>query len=274
MKKGNDVRPGGSGPLLEGRELDYRYSRTSEAKWAVRKTSLRLRRGDFAALIGPNGCGKSTLLRLLAGVLEPEGGRVALDGRDLGTFDRRCLARRIAYVPQAQATAFPFSVLEVVLTGRSPYTARFRFENPRDHEIALEALDTLGVADLAERPITELSAGERQLVAVARALAQAAECLLLDEPSASLDLKHRAWLIATLSRLRDGGMTVLMVTHDLDRIDPDFDRLYMMAGGEIAFEGPPSQILTEDRLAHVYDDPCVKTHHAGKRTFVWSEADR
>ncbi|MFQ5791208.1 MAG: ABC transporter ATP-binding protein, partial [Acidobacteriota bacterium] len=181
-------------------------------------------------------------------------------------------ATRIAYVPQAQTTVFPFTALEVVLTGRSPYTSRFRFENAQDRVVALESLAAVDARHLAERPVTELSGGERQLVAVARALSQQADCLLLDEPSASLDLKHRAQVLSTLRRLREEqGMTGLVVTHDLQFLDPGFDRVYAMRNGRIVAEGAPVEVLREEELAQVYDDRHVRTRRVEGRTFVWSE---
>jgi iron complex transport system ATP-binding protein len=223
-------------------------------------------------LIGPNGCGKSTLLRLLAGLLRPWEGLVALDGAAIGSIPRRRLATRIAYVPQAQTTVFPFTALEVVLTGRTPYTPRFTLEGERARTIAMEALGALGAQQLAARPMTELSGGEKQLVGVARALAQQPELLLLDEPAASLDLKHRAQLVAALRRLREErGLTTLVVTHDLELLDPAFDHVFAMRGATLAAEGAPRDVLREERLKEIYEDTHVRACRVDGRTFVWSE---
>jgi ABC-type cobalamin/Fe3+-siderophores transport system ATPase subunit len=139
-------------------------------------------------------------------------------------------------------------------------------------ERAAQALETVGIAHLAPRRVTEISSGERQLVAVARALAQEPECLLLDEPSASLDLKHRASLIRTLVELRRrSGLTVLMVTHDLALLDPGFDVVFAMRDGRIAVHGSPPVVLREVVLADIYDDAHVRTSRVEGRTFVWSE---
>jgi iron complex transport system ATP-binding protein len=162
--------------------------------------------------------------------------------------------------------------LEVVLTGRSPYTSRFRFENEHDRSVAFEALDAVDARHVATRPITELSGGERQLVAVARALAQEADCLLLDEPAASLDLKHRAQLFRVLRRLKEERrLTVLVVTHDLLLVDPSFDFLFGMRGGRLVAKGSLSEVLQEDNLVRIYDDTHVRTHRVNGRTFVWSD---
>lgn len=256
--------------LMEGRELRYSYA--AAAPEVVSGASLSLTRGKLSALVGANGSGKSTLIRLLAGLFEPTGGAVFFGGVPLASIDARLRARRIAYVPQTVATVFPFSVLEVVLTGRSPYTTRFRFENRHDIEVGREALAAVDALHLASRPVTELSGGERQLVTLARALAQEPDCLLLDEPSAALDLKHRAGLVRHLRRLRDErGMTALIVTHDLLLLDPAFDHVFAMRDGTIKASGVPTDVLREDVLADIYGDEHVRARHAFGRTFVWSE---
>ena len=255
--------------LLEARRVHYAYALGVEA---VRAASLSIEQGAFCALVGPNGSGKSTMLRLLAGILAPSEGEILFEDSPLSAIDRRRLATRISYVPQSQNTVFPFTALEIVLTGRSPYTSRFQFESDADRKVAREALATVDALSLESRPITELSGGERQLVAVARALAQDADCMLLDEPSSSLDLKHRARLIAVLRRLREErGLTTLMVTHDLQLLDPGFDYLYAMHAGEIVAEGAPSAVLQEDRLMEIYDDARVRSRRVDGRTFIWSE---
>ncbi len=234
--------------------------------------SLTIARGSFTGLIGPNGCGKSTLLRLLTGILLPQRGRVLYEGRPLESIPRRERATLVAYVPQQQRSVFPFTALEVVLTGRTPYGSRFRFESEADRKVAMRALDDVGASHLAPRPVTELSGGEQQMVSVARALAQSAGVLLLDEPAASLDLKHRAQLGAALRRLRvERGLTALVVTHDLQMLDSSFDALFAMREGRIVAQGPPSDVLREDVLAGAFDDSRVRTGRIGGRTFVWSE---
>jgi iron complex transport system ATP-binding protein len=271
-RKINDTgasRDGGD-VLLEARELHFAYA--AGLPEVVRGASLNLRRGVLAALIGANGSGKSSLIRLLCGLVQPARGEVVFDGVPLPSLDARLRARRIAYVPQASAGVFPLTALEVVFMGRSPYTSRFRFENERDLAVAHDALAAVDAAHLAARSVTELSGGERQLVALARALAQEPECLLLDEPSAALDLKHRAGLIRHLTRLRDErGITALIVTHDLQLLDPAFDQVFAMRDGAVASSGTPAEVLRDEVLAEVYADEHVRARQAFGRTFVWSE---
>jgi iron complex transport system ATP-binding protein len=264
----NDERR--TGTLLEARELHFAYA--PGLPEVVRGATLALGRGLLAALIGANGSGKSSLIRLLGGVSHPARGEVLFDGVPLRALEPRVRARRIAYVPQASASVFPLTALEVVLMGRSPYTSRFRFENERDISVAHDALAAVDAAHLAARSVTELSGGERQLVALARALAQEPECLLLDEPSAALDLKHRAGLIRHLGRLRDErGITALIVTHDLQLLDPAFDQVFAMLDGAVAASGAPAEVLQDEVLARVYADEHVHARQAFGRTFVWSE---
>ena len=254
--------------ILSASGLEFAY----ETVPVIQGVSIDVTRGHFCGLIGPNGCGKSTLLRLVSGVAAPRAGSVVFEGKPLESIEPRERAKRIGYVPQQQVRVFPFTALEVVLTGRSPYTSRFRFESARDREIAGEALAAVGAEHLAERAITELSGGEQQMVAVARALAQEASLLLLDEPAAALDLKHRAQLLSALQRLREEReLTVVVVTHDLQMLDATFDHLFAMRDGRLVAEGSANDVLQESTLADVYQDPHVRARRVEGRTFVWSE---
>lgn len=254
-------------PIIEARGLNFSYS----VGPVVIDADLALPRGSMGAMIGANGSGKSTLIRLLAGLTKPSSGVVNFNGAPLSELDARLRAKHIAYVPQASPIIFPFTALEVVLTGRSPYYGRFRFESQKDKEIALAALEALDAGHIAERAVTELSGGECQLVTVARALAQEPEVMFLDEPASSLDLKHRAQLMRSLRRLRDeGNITVLTVTHDLMLLNETFDLLFAMKCGRVLASGVPDAILNDSLLGEVYDTP-VRTMRNEGRIFVWSE---
>lgn len=256
-----------TGSLVEARGLSFSYASLP----AVVDVTLSLPRGAMGTLIGANGSGKSTLIRLLAGLLSPAGGEVVFAGAPLSNLHPRERAKVIAYVPQSTSNVFPFTALEVVLTGRSPYSGRFRFESSRDEQIALGALAALDAAHLANRQITELSGGERQLVTVARALAQEPDLLLLDEPASALDLKHRTQLTRALRRLRDErGISILLITHDLMLLDSAADLIFAMKGGRLVASGAPQTVLTEKVLGEVYDAP-IRTMRSEGRTFVWSE---
>jgi iron complex transport system ATP-binding protein len=251
---------------FEAHGLGYAYA---GGPLVVRDVSLMVPPGSMTAVIGANGSGKSTLIRVLAGLLRPLAGRILLDGVLLDDWQPRLRARRIAYVPQSTSTVFPFQVIDLVLSGRTPHTLRFRFESAHDLEKAREALETVGAAHLAGRCFTSLSGGERQMVILARALAQEPRLLLLDEPSSSLDLKHRADLIRTLTRLRGTKhLSVIMITHDL-QLTGSFDQLLALRSGEVAAAGTPDEVLRDHLLREVYGDPNVRSQRMGDQTLVW-----
>ena len=256
-------------PILEARHLEFAYVPRPPI---LADLSLSLHPGALCAFIGSNGSGKSTLIRLLAGILKPASGDVLLHGRSLAKTPPQEAARSLAYVSQSFTMVFPFTALEVVLTGRSPHRPPFRLENEHDRAVAMEALSLVEASHLAERPVTALSSGERQLVAVARALAQQPRCLLLDEPSASLDLRHRIVLMRTLVRLRDTlGLAICVVTHDLHLIDNSFDRVLALRDGQLIVDERPEKVLNDATLAAVYGDPSIRTQSFEGRTLIWCD---
>ena len=221
--------------------------------------SFDVRRGDFLSILGPNGCGKSTLLRLMTGILKPQQGALFLDDRPLSGFHRKDLARLIGYVPQETAWLFPFTVMEVVLMGRTPYLHAWGFEAERDLEIARYALQQTDVLHLENKPITAISGGERQRVLIARALAQEPALLLLDEPNAHLDLYHQIEVFRILQRQREQqGTTVVSVSHDLNLAAAFSSTLVLMTerspgtGNHVAACGPPAEVLTESSIQQVF----------------------
>lgn len=253
--------------IVEAQSVVFAYAATP----VVNDVSLTVPRGAVGALIGANASGKSTLIRLLAGLLTPSSGQVLIDDVPLMSIPLRERGKRIAYVPQSTTMVFPFTALEVVLTGRSPYSGRFSFENHDDKQIALAALEILDAAHLAHRPVTELSGGERQLVTVARALAQEPDVMLLDEPASALDLKHRTQLARALRRLSDErNIAALTITHDLMLLDSVADLVFAMKCGRIVAAGAPETVLVENVLSDVYDAR-VRAERRGERTFIWSE---
>lgn len=253
--------------VIAARNVSFAYATTP----VLSDVSLSLPRGAVGALIGANGSGKSTLIRVLAGLLAPASGEVLVDGVPLASIALRERAKRIAYVPQSTPTVFPFTGMEVVLTGRSPYSGRFSFESKDDKEIALAALESLDAGHLANRPVTALSGGEHQLITVARALAQEPDVMMLDEPASALDLKHRTQLARALRRLSDErGIAALMITHDLMLLDAAADLIFAMKCGRMIATGQPETVLSEPILSDIYDAR-VRTERTRERIFVWSE---
>ena len=215
----------------------------------VDRVSASVERGEWVALIGPNGAGKTTLLRAIAGLLRHDG-RVSLLGRDAATLDRRERARLLAVVPQTPETPPWLTVAEYVLMGRTPHLGPLARESAADRDAAWHALERLQLEELAERPLGTLSGGERQRAVVARALAQEASIVLLDEPTAALDIGHQQQALELLDDLRGpDGLTLVAAMHDLTLAAQYADRVLMLSDGGIVADGPPVEVLTEAMLA-------------------------
>jgi len=255
--------------LLSAVDVAFGYRHAS--RHAVVGVSLDVSPGAFVGILGPNGSGKTTLLRLLAGLLPPRSGRVTLDGRPIARWPRRELARRIAVVPQEVHPAFDYTVMEMALMGRFPHLGAFSVEGPDDIRIAREALDATGALQFEARKFSTLSGGEKQRVILAGALAQQADILLLDEPTASLDPGHQldiASLLVDLNRSR--GLTFVVATHDLNLAASMCADLLMLRNGLAIASGRTSDVLTGPNLERLYDlEADVHFHdRAGHLTIV------
>ena len=249
----------------------YRRRRDGPADFSLRDVSLVIPRASLTGLLGPNGCGKTTLLKVLAGIIAPDAGTVTLDDRPLAAMSKRQVARRIAVVPQETHPAFDFSVLEMVLMGRHPHLGRLQLEGPEDFAIAADALAATGTAHLADRGYMTLSGGEKQRVVIAGALTQSADVLLLDEPTASLDLGYQldvASLLGTLKRER--GVTMVLATHDLNLAASLCDSLVLLREGRVLAQGPTRDVLTPTMVRELYGVDADVTFHdrAGHLTVV------
>ncbi len=219
------------------------------------ETHLALARGEMVGLLGPNGTGKTTLLRLAAGTIQPQQGKILLDGRDLRTLPRREMARRLAVLPQQVNTPFAFTVRELVSLGRTPHLAFLGTERPTDQQAIQQALEVTQTEPLAGRIFNELSGGEKQRVALAMALAQQPDLLLLDEPTAHLDLKYQISMLDLLQRLnREQGLTIFAALHDLNLAARYFPRLVLFQHGIVA-DGAPVEVLQSRLLSRVYEVP-------------------
>ncbi len=218
----------------------------------LRGVTLTLRQGEALALAGPNGAGKTTLLRAATGVVSLAAGSVRLGGTSLDQLTARERAQRLAVVPQEIALTFPFTVAEMVLMGRAPHLPRLGFETQDDIAAARAAMARVGVEQLADRSVLEISGGERQLVLFARALAQEAQVLLLDEPTAHLDLHHRLRLLDQVQQFVAAGGSALVVSHDLGLAARSCGRAALLAEGRLVAEGDPTEVFSPARLREVF----------------------
>jgi iron complex transport system ATP-binding protein len=241
--------------VIELRDVTVEY----RGRAVVRGVDLDIAAGERVALIGPNGAGKSTLLRVLTGLVKPAGGRALLGGTSIDNLDRGAIARRLAVVPQQATLPFATRVEEVVALGRLPHEDPFRGARPADRAATAAAIERVGVGHLLGRDARELSLGERQLVLLALAVAQAAPVLVLDEPTVHLDLRHQVGTMELLVDLnvRD-GTTILAVLHDLGLAAIFFPRLVLIDAGRIVADGSPAEVLTPDRIRDVFGvDPSI-----------------
>jgi len=253
--------------LLRADSVTYVHDRRADGGTAlpgVQDVTVRVERGGVVGILGPNGSGKTTLLRLLAGMLRPDSGAVTLNGTNLTAIPRAALARSIAVVPQETHLAFDYSVLEIALMGRYPHLGTFALEGPRDVAIAREALEATGTLALERRSFATLSGGEKQRVVIASALAQQAEILLLDEPTASLDLGYQFDVAALLARLnRERGLTIVVATHDLNFAAALCASVVMLSAGRVVAAGPTDDTITALSIQALYGVVAdVYPHHA------------
>lgn len=222
------------------------------ARPALNQVSLTIPAGNITAILGPNGSGKTTLLRLLLGVLQPATGQVLLGGRPRSAFSRAEQSRLIGLVPQSEHVPFDFTVLEYVLLGRAPYLGPLDLPGPEDRRIAGQSLEKVGIGHLAERAVPSLSGGELQLATIARTLAQAPRMLLLDEPTAHLDLGNQGRLLQIMRDLRDAGGTLVVTTHDPNLAASVADLTVLMKDGQVLCSGSTEEVLTAPWLSQLY----------------------
>ncbi len=235
--------------MIEVRSIFFRYHQD----WVLQDVSFRIEKGEFIGVIGPNGSGKTSLLKILYRLLIPQRGEVFCAGIPLRKMERVEIARKIAVVPQETHSLFPFRVMEVVLMGRSPYLGHLMFESKRDMEVARRALEWTDTLPFAERSIDELSGGERKRVFIARALAQEPEVILLDEPTATLDIHHQIDFLQRIFDLnREKGLTIIMASHDINLASEFCDRLILLQAGKIDQIGTPSEVITKRNIERVY----------------------
>ena len=229
-------------PAIAAHDLHYEV----DAATLLEGVSLRADKGQLVGLIGPNGSGKSTFLKAISGQIRSQGGTVSLDGNDIRTLSARQVAASLALVPQIAPYTYGFTSLELVLMGRYPHLGRFQMEGKEDDRIARNAMRLTETEPFAERTLDTMSGGERQRVFVSRALAQGPRVLLLDEPTANLDVLHQIKVFELVRRLVDSGLTAVAAIHDLNLAARYSDRLVLLSGGRMLAEGPVEAVLTPE----------------------------
>jgi len=231
-------------------DIGFRYNE----QWVLRHISFAVSTGEFMGIIGPNGSGKTTLLKIIDGIFCPPEGDIHISGISCRHFKRIDLARRIAVVPQETLMTFPFTVQEIVLMGRSPHLGKLNFERKKDFRIAEESMTATDTVSFRNRSITTLSGGERQRVLIARALAQEPQILLLDEPTALLDIRHQMDFFDLIKKLnKNQSLTVIAVTHDINLASTYCDRVMLLKSGHMHGIGSPSDVITESNIKEVYE---------------------
>lgn len=238
---------------FQTRDLFVRYGRAR--RMALAGVTMAVPDGALYAVLGPNGSGKSTLMRALMGMVRPVAGTTLIGGRETQDWTRMELARAVGAVPQAEHPAFPISVRDFVAMGRYPHLGPLRRESDADRDAVGEALARCDVVDLVARDVTTLSGGELQRVRIARALAQEPSALVLDEPTASLDVRHEMSIFQLLRESTDRGMTVLLITHHINLAARFADRLLLLHEGRVAAEGEINEVFQEGILKRVYRWP-------------------
>lgn len=239
--------------LLEIKNLSFNYPGSPLSKRVLNEISFNVKKGEFVSILGPNGSGKTTLLKILAKLLTPTQGILSLNDIDYTEFKSKDFFKIIGYVPQKFYSIFPYTVFEIVLMGRTPYFGAYGFENDQDIYQVNTVLKLLEIEELAHKSINEISGGELQKVIIARALAQNAEILLLDEPSTHLDLKHQITIFNHLKEINSAGRTIISVSHDINLSALYSDRIIFIKEGSILEDGAISEVFTEKIIRKTFD---------------------
>ena len=247
---------------LRVNKIEFAYDSTP----VLENISMELDRSEILGIVGPNGTGKSTLIRCIDRILKPQQGTILLDENDITTMNRMEIARKMGYVPQSTTRVFPASVIDTVLMGRRPHLGWKSSEEDMDK--VLEILELLGIVEFAMRDFNEISGGQQQKVLIARALAQEADVLLLDEPTSNLDIRHQLEVMEIMTDIvRKNGISAVMAIHDLNLASRYTDRILMMNGGKIFAAGDPASVLTIENIKRAYGvEVMVKSD--GERPYI------
>jgi iron complex transport system ATP-binding protein len=236
-------------PSINVKNLSHSFGETP----VLKNVSFQVPQRDFFIIIGPNGSGKTTLMKVISGILKPQNGELEILDRPIDQYHRKALAKTIAFVPQMTFADFPFTVTEIVLMGRSPYLGMLGIEQKNDLEVANQAIAFTGLENLAHRKLDQLSGGEQQRVFIARAICQEPDIILLDEPTASLDLAYQVRIMDLMEKLKtEKGITVVMVSHDVNLAAMYADHLMLLHKGQVVCQGLPDEVITYQTLEAAY----------------------
>ena len=251
---------------IQAENISFSYS-GDISKSVFRDVSLTVNAGDVFCLLGPNGIGKSTLLKCLSNILHIQQGRIRLNGSDLFEFKLTDVAKNMGYVPQGLTSAFPFRIKDIIIMGRAPHLSILASPSRADMEIAYKAMETVGVAHLADRPCNGVSGGEWQLTLIARALVQEPQILLLDEPTSHLDMGNQLKILEVIRSLSESGMTIVMASHFPDHAFLVSSAVAILNNGRIAQVGAPDEVITEESMKATYgvDVKIVQLEDGGVR---------
>jgi iron complex transport system ATP-binding protein len=240
--------------MLELRDIYFSYNPDNDKRFNLEQVNINIDAGEFVGIFGPNGSGKSTLLKILSGLLKPKSGNVLLDGEELSKLKRKSIAAKIAFVPQATASIFPYTVYEIVAMGRTPHLGIMGFESGEDNNKILEAINVLELIPVMNKGINEISGGEAQRAYIARAIAQDPDIILLDEPNSHLDLKHQVSIYKLLQKLnKELNLTIVSVSHDLNLSAHFCRRGILLSNGRVVQDGLIHDILTEENIKSVFE---------------------
>jgi len=253
--------------LLQLQDIKFNYAGSRQA--VLDGLSLSIQEGQPLAILGPNGSGKTTLLHIILGWLKPTKGNLHLNGKRFPDYSRRELGQLLALVPQNEPVSFEFSALDYVLFGRAPYLAPLEQPNQTDQKIAFAALERVGLSSLANRSIMAMSGGEKQMLLIARALAQQSKTILLDEPTSHLDLGNKTRLTNLLRELAREGHNLIFTTHEPDFALALSQRTLMMQKGQILFDGETAAVINSEALSRLYDSPVEVIQQDGRFLISW-----
>ncbi len=256
-----------SSPMIELKGVGFTYAADNNS--VLQTLSMQVDRNSVTAILGPNGVGKTTLLHLLLGWIKPETGTILLGGKSLPSYTRREMGMLVGLVPQYEHISFEYSLLEYVLLGRTPHLKPLQTPGKEDYEIAMHALDIVGLKDIAEKPVTHLSGGEKQLVLTARSVAQNPRVILMDEPMSNLDLANKVKLLSVVNELKEKGATILFTSHEPEIAASIADKVVLMGEGNYLKSGAVDEVLTSASLSRVYGIPVKVAEFEGSRILLW-----